>query len=372
SNFRAQMGAKQGLEDRARGRSKKNNFQEMPPTKAKVYGMQWRDGMYRPDENYDNACLVFDLWFERRNKGYIARELCNRGIPSSSGNRIWDASSLGAILTNPVYTGRVATLKYERVEPRKRSKTTTFGKSSAHLKPEEEWHWLTGNPVERPIITWQQRLEIKRGLALNQTNSPRNNKHQDLAKGIIECMLCHRKHYGVTPSNGGRRRYVCSNNWAQPAYVDKCLAKSLDREEVDTGLKAKLMEFLEKPEVFIIEAQSRLKTGKSKQGIEAKLKDLEKQRQRNIIEERRKVNLLTDEAFQQEQDILLSKRKWLNEEIEQEKVNLLNLQTYSLQQETIESMTQRLQHNLDNATFEDWRLIIDALGVKIMAFGDGT
>ena len=32
----------------------------------------------------------------------------------------------------------------------------------------------------------------------------------------------------------------------------------------------------------------------------------------------------------------------------------------------------RLQNNLDNATFEDWRLIIDMLGLKVLSFGDGT
>ena len=60
---RAQTGAKQGLEDRAKKKG-------MPPTIAKVYGMKWpkgelgkykSNGKYEPDENYANAKLIFEF-----------------------------------------------------------------------------------------------------------------------------------------------------------------------------------------------------------------------------------------------------------------------------------------------------------------------
>ena len=41
----------------------------------------------------------------------------------------------------------------------------TFGKSSARLKSENEWHWNDGQ-VEKSIITWEQRIVIKEKLKM--------------------------------------------------------------------------------------------------------------------------------------------------------------------------------------------------------------
>jgi hypothetical protein len=38
----------------------------------------------------------------------------------------------------------------------------------------------------------------------------------------------------------------------------------------------------------------------------------------------------------------------------------------------IEQMRENLQANLNQASNEDWRFILECLGIKIMAFGDGT
>ena len=60
------------------------------------------------------------------------------------------------------------------------------------------------------------------------------------------------------------------------------------------------------------------------------------------------------------------------EEIEREEANRANLETCTVQRETVESMKERLQHNLDHATFDDWVSIKHALGTRILSFGDGT
>jgi hypothetical protein len=360
---RADNGAKDGLKDRAIRKG-------LPPTKKRVFGMIFEESKYIPDENYDNACLIFDLWFERPKLDYICGELVKRGIPTSTGKRIWLPSSAIAILKNPVYAGRVATLKYEKIEPNKRLKNT-FGKTSRRIRPESEWHWLEGR-VEKPVITWAQYLAILERLKLNKANASRNAKHNYLAKGVIECMLCGRHYYGIKQSNG-RRKYACSNQWAIPSYRDKCMAKPLDCEAVEHDIKAKVRSFLEQPDRFLQQLNCNLNQfDADKQEIETKIKDLERQQRRTVEDEIKASKLLSEEAFQSEQKLILTRRQWLSEEIERQQQKLADLTRLEVNRDNVEQLRNRLQNNLDNATFENWRFIIDTLCLKVLSFGDGT
>jgi len=52
--------------------------------------------------------------------------------------------------------------------------------------------------------------------------------------------------------------------------------------------------------------------------------------------------------------------------------NGTNLKKYKVKRAMIEQMRENLRANLDKASNEDWRFILECLGTKIMAFGDGT
>jgi hypothetical protein len=273
------------------------------------------------------------------------------------------------VLKNPTYAGRVATLKYERVYPKNRRKAGA-GRTSARLKPESEWHYIDGL-VEKPLITWEQHQAIRERLAVNRSSAKRNNKHEDLARGIIKCQFCGRAYYAVTPTTG-KRKYYCSNRWGKPSYLERCEAAPLLCDELDTALKAKLRAFLEKPEIFVREAEARRHSGSEKESIENKIVELEKKYQHNIEKERKMVRLLSDEAFEKEKSILMAQRKWLAEEIQRQNQKLAETAQLEIREQTVEAMAERLAHNLDNASHEDWRYVIEALGVKVLSFGDGT
>ena len=230
---RAQSGAKQGLADRAR-------LRDLPPTVGKVYGMQWdkERRKYLPDSSYENACLIFDLWFQSQKLDRVGAELLRRGVVTPRGRPEWSSSSISTILKNPVYAGRVATLKYERREPVARRRAT-FGKTSAKLKPESEWHWLPDGSVERPIITWDQHLAIIERLKRNELNASRNAKHDYLLRGRIQCQLCGRGYFAVVQKKSGKPRYYCSKHYAYTG-MDKCPAQPLDMNELHLGVAHRL------------------------------------------------------------------------------------------------------------------------------------
>ena len=370
---RAQTGAKQGLEDRAKKKG-------MPPTIAKVYGMKWPknelgkytlNGKYEPDENYANAKLIFNLWFERCNLDYIGKELLRRGISSTRGKMTWASCSLTAILKNPIYAGRVATLKYERREPTKRRKNT-FGKTCAHLKEESKWHYLEGL-VSNPIINWDQHLDIVERLRTNKENATRNAKHNYLLRGLISCQLCNgdRHYFGVQPSSG-RPKYVCNKSWAV-GYREKCLARPMDKEELENGVKYKILAFFAKPEAYLAEMQGRMgMQEQTKADIEKTIKNLVRDYQDTIDAENRYVDRLSKEAFNEKKKFLMLRRQHLNEEKDRQVSKLAVLEKASIDRMTIEMLKKRLEHNLNNATEDDWRFILDTLKAKVLAFGDGS
>lgn len=365
---RAQTGAKQGLSDRA-------HLKGLPPTTRRVYGYKWdgdkSDGKYVPDDNYDGAKLIYELAQSGTKLKPMCKELFLRGIVTRNGKVFWQPSSLRAILTNPIYAGRVATLKYEKVLPKKRRKNT-FGKTSFREKPIEEWHFIDGL-VEQPIVTWQQWLSIQERLKLNKQYSVRHTKPGRfyLLRGLIECQLCNRHYSGVQPTSG-RSKYFCTNRWGV-SYGPKCPAAPFNQQGIEENIKAGVRNFLETPEAYLQAVEGRLSVQEqTKDDIECVIKDLERKYRGTLDYERKQARLLSEEAFREEQTLILARRTYIKEEIDRQKVKLGKLQRFTVNVETVDTLRQRLHDNLDRASNEDWRRILEALGTKILAFGDGT
>jgi len=359
---RASRGAKQGLSDRAK-------LKGLPPTKRKAYGYMWCNDKYVPDENYDNARLIWELALSGMKLKAICKRLFLQGIATANGKVFWQPSSVRAILTNPIYTGRVGALKYERVDPKKRRKDT-FGKTSFRTKPIEEWHFLDGL-VEKPVVSWDQFLAAQERLKLNQQYASRNAHHDFLLRGLVQCQECYargenRHYYGL----GRNKAYVCSAMWAQ-TFGRRCRSKAIPCQKIEDDVKAQIRSFLWNPDVWYKEASNRLGVD-TIASIEQQIRDNERQCEKTITDERQAFRKLTPEAFSQEQALLKARRTWLDEEKKRLQITLSNLKRYDLKKEMIEHMSERLKASLDEATNEEWRFILEALGTKILAFGDGN
>jgi len=357
---RAQSGAKQGLSDRVK-------LKGLPPTVKKAYGYTW-NGKFIPDDNYDNARLIWELALSGIKLETISRELFLRGIATPRGKVFWQVTTLRKVLQNPIYTGRVAALKYERVEPKKRKKNT-FGKTSSRFKPMEEWHFLD-NLVEQSIVFWEQYLAVQERFKLNRQYASRNAHYYFLLRGLIQCQECYaqgldRHYYGL----GKDKVYICSAKVSK-TFNGRCKSKPISCQKIEDDVKTRVRSFLENPDIWIKEANNRLESDIIDQ-IERQIKDNERQYGQTIAQEREAFKRLTSEAFEQEQALLKAKRAWLKQENERLQAKLNNLKKYDLEKEKIKHMRECLQTNLDRATNEDWRFILEALGVKVLAFVDG-
>lgn len=364
---RAQSGAKQGLDDRARLRN-------LPPTKRKVYGYKWKDGKFIPDENYENAQLAWTLALSGKKLKAVCKELVLRGIPTPTGKIYWQKSTLHTVLTNPLYAGRYAALRYERVEPKKRTKNT-FGKTTAKLKPMEDWHFID-DLVEQPIVTWQQFMIVKERLRLNQLAAKRNAHRDYLLRGLISCELCgaqgiDRHYYGVQRTKQ-KPAYVCSAAWSQ-TYGKKCHSKAISCSRLEDEVKTVIRHFLESPEFYLSGARDAVEVReKTMADLEQTIRNNEKAYSRTIVDEQYKLERLTPEAFEQAQKLLVARRTYLKQESDRLKLKLDGLRQQSISEDMIRHIRNNLLANLDGASAEDWRFILESLGAKVMAFGDGT
>jgi site-specific DNA recombinase len=365
---KADTGAKSGLKDRAIRRG-------LAPTMRAPYSYKWQgENVLVPDENYQVARLIWELALAGLKLREIGRELLKRGIPSPRGKMLWPVGTIRAILWNPIYAGRPAGLKYEVREP-KRRRVTRDGNTSCRRKPIEEWVWLSNVKVESPVVDWQQFEYVQERLKLNQAYARRNAKRNFLLRGLIKCLACGRHYYGRN-----RQRtfpiYICNN--AKESYDRGCNSKPLPCHEVEADVKDKIRNFLLNPSVYLAEVNKR-------QGIvDSTIHDLEVAQKRLQRERQDTVNYegllarklaegrLSNEAFDQEQNLTEIKRKYNGERLAEIDRKLETLQKTRVNVKTVELLRERLTGNLERANDADWRYILEVLGTTVWAFQDGT
>jgi hypothetical protein len=82
--------------------------------------------------------------------------------------------------------------------------------------------------------------------------------------------------------------------------------------------------------------------------------------------------MLSKEAFDEKKKLLVLRRQHSNDQKEQQVLKLANLEKVTVNRLTIETLNKRLQRNLDTASEDDWRFILDTLNATVLAFGDGS
>jgi DNA invertase Pin-like site-specific DNA recombinase len=359
-----QQGARRGLRDRAKREG-------LPPTMKAIYGMKWENGRLVPTDDYRHGQEIWDMALAGAKIKEIGKELFRQVILSPRGERAWAPSTMANFLKNPTCAGRIAALRYEKVEPLHR-KVRKRGKTSSRLKPEEEWVWLEGL-VECPYVSWEQYLLVQERFKLNRLYASRNAHRFYLLRGMIECQLCQsNRHYYSVQRTGQAPAYVCSASWGQ-TYGKKCHAKPLICLVIETDVKNTVKRFLEDPDTYLAEAERRQElTGHTIANIEGKIVELSREREKTIADEQRAFRQMTPEAFERERAFIKARRCWLEEEIERQKAKLTNLQQIALNSQAIQILRDNLKVNLDQASDQQWRNIFEALGLRILAFGDGN
>jgi len=364
---RAQKGARDGLRDRARLRG-------LPPTMAPVYGMRWEKNRLVPSDHYENARNIWNMALLGWKLLKITRELGKQGILTPTGKRDWNTNTLRNMLRNRVYSGVYEALKTESIEPHRRLKAT-YGKTSRRPRAEQERVLLHGL-VEQPVVTEQEFEWVQQRLTENQLYAKRNTHLRDyILKGMIRCAACGHTYVGVT--RNGSSYYYCSAKW-KPVNREACKSHGLRATQVEDEAFKMIADFLRGPHGFETEINRRYGlTQENVVSLRSQIANLEGEAKKEEDAESRAFRLaaraeLSENVFQQEIGLIRTRRRWLDEERQRFERQLADIERHTFSAEAVESLRHRLEERLARATPEDRRFVLESLGIKVIAYPNGT
>jgi site-specific DNA recombinase len=304
----------------------------------------------------------------------VCRHLRQMGVPAPRGGKAWSTATLRAILTNPIYAGKVyaGRVRYRPARIR-RSATHPIGHphDSSEPLPEEEWTFV----AEVPAVVSQEQFDLAaQKLSKNKSFARRNNKaNEHLLRALVSCGECMLASIAVAKTFGKnndrkQRYYVCSGkfNKAQSTPEEKCASRYAPAEQLDEVVWKDVCEVLSHPE-SITEALRRAHGG---QWLAQELKA----RQENLRQGRaalgRQLERLT-EAYLGEV-IPLAEYHRRRKDLEQRDGSLVaqerQLQAESRQRMelagvagSIEDFCERVRGGLAEATFDQRRKLVELL-----------
>jgi site-specific DNA recombinase len=179
----------------------------------------------------------------------MATRLSQRKVLSPTGRTHWTASAIRCILTNPAYTGCAAWGKTRTVPATLRQsalKPVGSGESSRR-RPAAEWITI---PIPA-LINREQFDRVQQRLALNQQGARRNLKHEYLLRGLVSCGLCRLNCTGRERPSEKKdyRYYLCMGK--KPTAVsgrgERCSARFIPAPQLDDLVWDDLCHVLQQP-----------------------------------------------------------------------------------------------------------------------------
>lgn len=369
SVMRARQGSRDGLAYRVKARN-------LPVSFHKIYGYKWEKTnppRLVPGENWPNLKLILDMLVAGNSYDKVIAELKRLGIPSPSGQPVWNKHALYAIVRNPAYAGRYCALKKMAVEPKKR-KGNTYGNSGVKLIPQKDWHPIPSIEVVDPPITWAQRELIFDQIAKHMKLSKRHAKNDYLLRGLISCGT----HMG---KNGEPRRYVGTPKYfaktgKREFYyhcpVGRCPYPTLYGPEMDEQVKEAIANILTtQQEEFYKFLSSETTREEQIKHCQQEISACERRRERSLrlqasLEERHIDGEIDPEVYQR----LKSKFNTEREGAETRKRELEgSLAQFGREREAAEAvgkLRDRFAHRLNELTVAEWRTLLSTLNVKIV------
>jgi site-specific DNA recombinase len=117
----------------------------------------------------------------------LAERLNQLNIPTPKGGDRWRASTLGIMLRNEVYVGKMHQFREYRVEPRLRCQPSTRNrKTSRVLRPREEWITVEVSPLVPNELFEAVQMKLNKNAEL----AGRNIKREYLLSGLLYCAQC--------------------------------------------------------------------------------------------------------------------------------------------------------------------------------------
>lgn len=294
-------------------------------------------------------------------------------VPTPSGHGHWGKGTVHKMLTNPAYMGRTYVFTQTRVKAQKHYKDSRkYEATHIVTKPATEWVEI---PNATPAIISEEMYEQAQAqLQRNRELAARNVRHKYLLRGYVFCKSCGRRYAGSTSSyktKGGvrfNRRYICpksfriisptpcQNSMWKADYLEEIVWREID------GLLSRPEEVLRGLEIRRNEIDKLSSYQKELEEAEARFQHLEKKKDRVW-----KAYEITGDEPKFRQEI-----KAINESFEQLEMRKSEIKrrielSHQAEQNigNTKMFCDMVKRNLAEFTFNDKRLALEALGIKV-------
>jgi len=330
--------------------------------------------------NEEQAAIVRNIYhwlLEGLSTHAITYRLRELGIPTPSGSGYWIRSTVLQILKNPAYCGKTYAFTCTYGEPKYRMKQGTKRKNTGIVrKPKEEWIEI---PNATPAIiseeifnATQERLEHNRRMAR------RNSKHEYLLHGHIYCAKCGRAFWGapgIKTRRGKRYEYPfyhCSGKLKSVTPI-RCDNKRHSTKRIDDIVWAEVERILSKPELIFSELGRRRQEDKigTWQAELSRVLSLLGNRQKQRDRIHKAFHITGDEqVFRRDIAVVTKEIEGLERERKRLEQCLSSSDPAGLDTDRLKVACGLVKSNLKTLSFEEKRLALSALQLRILVDGD--
>ncbi|NQT72017.1 MAG: recombinase family protein [Chloroflexi bacterium] len=320
-----------------------------------------------------NWYVTEDIGIER-----IAFRLNELGVPTPSGGNLWNASTVSCILQNRSYIGETYAFTQTHGNLPKSSNRSTKTKTKKVIKkPREEWIEIpnaTPPIIDRNLFDLVQ-IKLKR----NKERSRRNKKYQYLLSNHIKCQRCGRPYWGYLSRGKWKdktyltRYYRCAGKLRRISPV-QCNNHNINADEIEKLLWQEVDKIMSHPQMVLSELERRkydrnqeTRLTKELQQIDNRLRVLDRDQQGLL---QWAIKGFPEEAIVKENEKMNQERSRLRDRRSDLEKLVVDAKQHQFGLEDIERCCELIRNNMKNCTYEEMRLVLEALQLEIWVDGE--
>ncbi len=382
--FASKLEAQKIRERTMRGRKARALSGKIPAV-GRLYGYTYMPGKGQGEGiryiNEDQAKWVREMyrWLVEENLSTdkITYRLRESNVQTPSGKGWWLRSTVCSILKNHAYYGKTYVFTRTCGEPGYKMKDRTKRKNTGVIwKPRQEWIEISG--ATPAIISEELFNEAQKCLKQNRRLSAKNSTHDYLLRGHVFCARCGRTYSGEqgTKIRNGKRYYypyygcIGKRKRITPILCDN---KQYATKRLEDLVWAEVEKVLNQPEIIIAELD------RAREGHDERVLDNELDRINTVLDNRTKQKdriwkafaITGDEVkFKKEISEIDKNIKELETQISDTEKQIAANELLVLNAGNIEETCAALSRKIKSLDFNDKRLAIQALQIRVLVDGD--
>jgi site-specific DNA recombinase len=315
--------------------------------------------------------------------GAIARWLTDSGIPTRTGKRQWDRSTVWGMLRNPAYQG-TACFQKTATTPREHVRTTRRLRQRGGVparpaalrdRPREEWIEIAVPALIPPT----QYALVQAQLAQNRHFAARHTKVPSLLQGLLVCRSCGYAYYRTSTRTSRRKlfyyRCLGSDDYRYPEGR-RCTNRPVRQDALDALVWNEVVRLLENPSLVRQEIDRRLAALRTEHPVTVKRESLVKTLTRirsasaRLIEAYQE-DLLSLDELRQRMPPLRQREATAEAQLAACEAELTDAETYVKLAESLEGFLTKLHESAQTLALADRQRVIRLL-LKEVQVGPDT